>query len=390
MISVKKKENCCACGACKQICPNQCISMSADRDGFLYPEVHVERCIDCGLCEKVCPIINQADARQPIKVYAAKNDNEDIRLRSSSGGIFTFLAERILEEDGVVFGAKFDDNWNVVHDYTENKDGLEQFRGSKYVQSDIGDSYIKAERFLKDGRKVMFTGTSCQIAGLNRYLRKEYTNLLTVDVVCHGVPSPLIWATYLKEEISRQIQIDKNAVLSGVNFRDKSSGWKDFSFVLKFSCKSEAGNNHSVFSSVFSENDYMRAFLSNLSLRPSCYKCPVRAGKSGSNITIGDFWGINKFYPELDDDKGVNLVLLYAPIVLPLNGFQEVTYEQAIKGNYCVENSVDCPVASRYRFFNVFHGKRSVIKAVDTVMRRNLLYKGFRLLDKLIYRINNK
>ena len=197
MIDIKEKNNCCGCSACVQICPKQCISMAADNEGFLYPQVNSAICIDCGLCEKVCPVINQSAPREPLVVYAAKNNNEDIRLKSSSGGIFTLLAEKVIEEGGVVFGAKFDADWNVVHDYTETIEGLAAFRGSKYVQSIIGDNFKTAKQFLNNGRKVLFSGTPCQIAGLKKYLRKEYDNLLTVDVVCHGVPSPMVWRDYL-------------------------------------------------------------------------------------------------------------------------------------------------------------------------------------------------
>lgn len=197
MINIKEKHNCCGCSACVQVCPKQCISMSADNEGFLYPQIDTAICIDCGLCEKVCPVINQNEPREPLAVYAANNNNEDIRLKSSSGGIFTLLAEQIISEGGVVFGARFNENWEVVHDYTEAIEGLEPFRGSKYVQSIIGDNFIKAKQFLTDGRKVLFSGTPCQIAGLKKFLRKEYENLLTVEVVCHGVPSPMVWRDYL-------------------------------------------------------------------------------------------------------------------------------------------------------------------------------------------------
>ncbi len=197
MIEIKEKYNCCGCSACVQICPKQCISLSADNEGFLYPQVDTAVCINCGLCEKVCPVINQNEPRMPLEVYAAKNTDEEIRLKSSSGGIFTLLAEHIISEGGVVFGARFNENWEVVHDYTETVEGLESFRGSKYVQSIIGENFKKAKFFLDEGRNVLFSGTPCQVAGLKKFLRKEYENLLTVEVVCHGVPSPMVWHDYL-------------------------------------------------------------------------------------------------------------------------------------------------------------------------------------------------
>lgn len=203
MINIRDKYSCCGCAACVQACPKDCISFEEDEQGFRYPFVDKIRCIDCGLCEKVCPFINQSEPLKPQKVYAAKNPNDEIRLKSSSGGIFTMLAEFIIDEGGVVFGARFDKNWEVEHGYTQIKEGIEAFRGSKYLQSRIGNTYVQVRDFLIEGRKVLFSGTSCQIAGLKLFLRKDYDNLLTIDIVCHGVPSPLIWRTYLNDIKSR-------------------------------------------------------------------------------------------------------------------------------------------------------------------------------------------
>lgn len=202
MISILDKKKCCGCSACAQRCPKHCIKMIEDSEGFLYPKVDGDTCIDCGLCERVCPIQNPGEDRVPLAVYAAKNPNEVIRRQSSSGGIFTILAEQIIDEGGVVFGAAFNDKWEVEHSYVENKEQLVKFRGSKYVQSKIGESYKDAKSFLKEGRRVLFSGTPCQIAALKKYLRKNYENLFTVDFICHGVPSPGVFRTYLQEEIN--------------------------------------------------------------------------------------------------------------------------------------------------------------------------------------------
>lgn len=206
MIHVVDKYACCGCHACVQRCPKHCITMREDEEGFFYPFINETLCLDCGLCEKVCPVLQQDEARRPLKVYAAKNPDDRVRMLSSFGGVFTMLAEQILDEGGVVFGARFDENWDVVHSYVDNKKDLEVFRGSKYVQSYIGDCFQKAECFLKEGRKVLFSGTPCQIAGLRLFLRERYDNLLTVDLVCHGVPSPKVWRTYLNETIARQCE----------------------------------------------------------------------------------------------------------------------------------------------------------------------------------------
>jgi len=271
--------------------------MKEDNEGFLYPQVEASTCIDCGLCEIVCPIINHGEQRQPIHAYAAKNKNEEIRLKSSSGGIFTLIAEQIINDDGVVFGACFDEYWNVVHGFTETVEGLEKFRGSKYVQSRIGDSYKEAEHFLKEGRYVLFSGTPCQIAGLKRFLRKEYENLLTVDIICHGVPSPKVWRKYLLEKMGANL-------IKNISFRDKSLGWKNYSLKIHSACGED------VFETLH-ENIYLQGFLKNLYLRPSCYNCKFKCGQSGSDISLGDYWGVENISPLFFDDKGVSLVLVY-------------------------------------------------------------------------------
>ena len=202
-----------------QCCSRHCISMHEDNEGFLYPIVDKEACIDCGLCEKVCPVIHQGEPTEPLSSYIAINPNEEIRLKSSSGGIFTLLAEKIIADGGVVFGARFDKNWNVVHAWTDTIVGLAPFRGSKYVQSRIGNTYKETKEFLQQGRKVLFSGTPCQVAGLKKYLRKEYDNLLTVDFICHGVPSPGVWRRYLselRESLRAERGDGKNTVFASV------------------------------------------------------------------------------------------------------------------------------------------------------------------------------
>lgn len=371
MIEITQKEHCCGCSACVHICPKHSISFQEDKEGFLYPKVDLETCIDCGLCEKVCPIINQDSEREPQKVYAAKNDDENIRLKSSSGGVFTLLAEKIIEEGGVVFGARFNENWEVVHDYADTIEGLEQFRGSKYVQSAIGESYKQVETFLKAGRKVMFTGTPCQIAGLRKFLRKDYKNLLTVDFVCHGVPSPLVWRLYLKEEINRYGK--EITAVEDINFRDKYTGWKTYSLSIKLS-----GNI--VSSTMFTDDNYMRAFLSNLSLRPSCYSCPAKAGKSGADITIGDFWGIENVLPELDDDIGISVLVNYneikCPSIISELYLHAVSYPEILVSNPCLEKSVNKPVNRDFFFsqlmrkgFNCAVNKTCSTKFINRLIR---------------------
>lgn len=222
MIEIKYKKDCCGCHACSTVCPKHCIAMRIDEEGFLYPFVEKAACVECGLCEQVCPVIHQAHPRLPLKVYASMSKILKIRMRSSSGGLFTLLAESVIKQGGIVFGAKFDVDWNVVHAWTDTMEGITAFQGSKYVQSVIGTTFREAKKFLQQGRIVLFLGTPCQIAGLERYLRKEYPQLLTVDIVCHGVPSPVVWQRYLDSLKDRMEKITM------VSMRDKSEGWQRY------------------------------------------------------------------------------------------------------------------------------------------------------------------
>lgn len=301
MIEIKEKKDCCGCSACVQRCPKQCISLYEDEEGFLYPKVDVETCIDCGLCEKVCPVLNQSEERVPLEVYAAKNPNEQIRRESSSGGIFTLLAEQTIDAGGVVFGVRWNEHFEAVHDYTETKEGLAAFRGSKYVQSQVGNSFKQTEQFLKQGRQVLFSGTPCQILGLKKFLRKDYENLLAVDIICHAVPSPLVWRQYI-EEYKKGNGV---AYINSIYFRDKTFGWKNYHFSVSY-----VDNHNRSFIKLQPHDDdaYFKGFLNHLYLRPSCYSCCAKSGRSGSDILIGDCWGIDSLWKESNDNRGCNIV----------------------------------------------------------------------------------
>ena len=312
MINITDKHKCCGCTACVSACPKNCISMSADREGFLYPVVDSVKCIDCGLCEKVCPVLHPVNNETEPLVYAAINNNEAVRMQSSSGGIFTLIAEHVLERGGVVFGACFDSDWNVVHDYTDTKEGLARFRGSKYVQSNVGNSFNQVKVFLDSGREVLFSGTPCQVAGLKNYLRKSYSNLLTIDLVCHGVPSPEVWRKYLQETIRKAYGIKNNKAvvnpgdyISDISFRAKERRKKKFNVKIIY-------RDGKMEMMPFFENPYMNVFLSDLSLRPSCYACPAKLHNVQSDITLADFWGVNRIKPAIDDDKGCGLILIHS------------------------------------------------------------------------------
>lgn len=397
MIEIQDKHKCCGCEACVQICPKQCISFIEDEEGFHYPHIDKTICIDCGLCDNVCPVINQSESHIPPKVYAAKNTNEEELQKSSSGGIFILLANEMLRQDGVVFGVKFNEKWEVVHDYAETEEEVQAFMGSKYVQSRIGNTYAQAKEFLKQGRKVLYTGTSCQIAGLKNFLRKDYENLLTVDVICHGVPSPKAWRKYI-DEIKENARKGKNSVSSplihsiskadasnvqieSISFRDKRTSWKKFSFALTLAKTSADGKKNTVsLSHIFNEDPYMQLFLRNLILRPSCYQCPAKNGKSQSDLTIADFWGIEKCYPNFDDERGVGLMMVnnekgnQVIQSLPLK-LLEVTFEDAIASNPSYISSVAEPQKRKQCFKYLNFSNKTLSKIVEIIFRPSLLIR---------------
>lgn len=357
MIKITDKHKCCGCTACVSVCPKKCISLSEDTEGFLYPVVDSVKCIDCGFCELVCPVLHPVNNGIEPLVYAAINNDESVRLQSSSGGIFTLIAELVLDRGGVVFGACFDQNWNVVHDYTETKEGLARFRGSKYVQSHVGNSFTQVKSFLDSGREVLFSGTPCQVAGLKNYLRKPYSNLFTVDLVCHGVPSPEVWKKYLQETVCRAYGIKKKNVMnlgeyiSDISFRAKDKGWKNFTVKIIF-------RNGKIEMMPFFENPYMKAFLSNLSLRPSCYACPTKLHHAQSDITLADFWGVNEIKPDIDDDKGCGLILI------------------SCKENFDFLCKMDCKLLQQ-QFSSIIKYNPSILYAVNEPLNRKFFWAVF-------------
>lgn len=380
MIKINSKYNCVGCYACKQVCPTGCITMIEDHEGFIYPKIDKNLCADCSLCENVCPVIQKPESgKVPQLVFGAKNKDPFIREQSSSGGIFTLLAEGVINQGGVVFGAKFDKNWDVIHGYSETLDGLSAFRGSKYVQSRIGETFKQAKDFLKQGRKVLFSGTPCQIAGLNLFLKKKYENLLTVDFICHGVPSPLVWRKYI-EGITKSGEVLKN-----VNFRNKKHGWKHFSF----SHANEKNAQTTEYIKTLNENIFLRGFLRDLYLRPSCHECPAKELRSNSNITIADFWGIEVIFPEHDDDKGHSLVLLnddkaiqaYEHIKNLISDFK-TDYNLVRKYNKAVYMSI-CPHKNRELFFEKLSQTSDVSTLIEQCIKLSLKEKSVKLIRRI-------
>ncbi|MEG0797453.1 MAG: Coenzyme F420 hydrogenase/dehydrogenase, beta subunit C-terminal domain [Acidaminococcaceae bacterium] len=300
MIKITKKQACVGCYACANRCPKQCITLTADAEGFVYPRVDSAKCVECNLCVQVCPLLKTNNEQVTPQVFACLNKNAKVRASSSSGGTFTLLAEAILRQGGSIFGAVFTQEFKVQHTVANTCQELEAMRGSKYVQSQIGTTYVQAEQLLRSGKPVLFSGTGCQIAGLKGFLRQAYANLWTVDIVCHGVPSPKVYQQYLQE-----LSAEAGEAITKVNFRDKKTGWQGFKFIVETA--------HQQFAATKQEDPYMRAFLNNLSTRPSCAACKFNNQRSVADITLADYWGVATKLPAMDDNQGTSLVLVNTP-----------------------------------------------------------------------------
>ena len=344
---VPNKEMCCGCGACMSVCPMNCIAMQPDKEGFLYPHIDSVVCVGCNKCKKVCPAIHPILTPGKYQARAAVNLDEAVRKTSSSGGIFSLLAEATLKKGGVVFGAAYGERFKVSHQYAETLEDLEPLKTSKYVQSDTGDTFRQAKNFLEQGRQVFYTGTPCQIQGLKSFLGRDYVNLLTADLVCHGTSSPEAWDQYLtyRERMQGQKVIK-------ANFRSKEQGWHNFRVEFQY-------EDGTIQSKHRAEDPFCRSFLTNENLRKSCYQCPFHMEKRCSDLTMGDFWGVETIMPHLDDDKGTSLLLVYTPkgqaaleeiqdkmTIVPIDNIEET-----LNNNICAV----CPVpwyANRAGYFD--------------------------------------
>lgn len=294
-----KKDDCFGCNACSNICPKQCIVMRQDAEGFLYPEIEENKCIKCELCKKVCPAngLDNMKRNTPRNVLAAWSKNYEVIMKSSSGGIFSELALKFISDGGVVFGAHQINGYKVAHTYITDKEELSKLQGSKYLQSDINDSYLKVKEFLRSGKKVLFSGTSCQIMGLRSFLGKEDSLLYTCEIVCHGVPSPGIFEEYISMLSNKY----SDKVVS-IRYRDKSKGWKSPRVIFNFSKGKKK-------ESQLYNDEFMLGFRKDLYLRKCCYNNHCRSNKRVSDITLGDFWGC-KNISKKDLLRGVSLVLV--------------------------------------------------------------------------------
>lgn len=288
------KNECTGCFSCFNACPKGAIEMKEDKCGFIYPAINKEKCINCKLCEKSCPVLNKIELNKPQKCYAGRvKDSQELK-KATSGGIATKLSQKIIENNGVVYGASFEENCTVSHIRVDNKEELDKLRGSKYVHSYINNTYKLVKKDLKEGKNVLFIGTPCQVAGLKRYLFNEYKNLYTVDIICHGVPSQ----KFLQNEVKR---IEKDLNIDRVNFRDKR--YKEYTFsIIK--------NNKEVFNEGLIKSPYLCSFMASIICRENCYNCRYATSERCADLTIGDFWGLDKsskFYSDME--KGISVLL---------------------------------------------------------------------------------
>lgn len=385
---VKDARLCTGCAACSQICPKSAITMSANEEGFLYPSVDDALCTDCGLCERTCPVntaLKTDGGTKTIshKVYACYSTDEAIRSTSTSGGVFTQLALMTLRDGGVVFGAGFDGSYKVTHTYAENEKQLDNLRRSKYVQSDIANSFTEARDFLRAGRKVLFCGVPCQIAGLKAFLNRDHDGLLlTCDLACHGVPSPKVWEMFLK-----YVQNIYKSEIKAVSFRDKSTGWNDSSMNVEF-------KNGSRYTDRVKREIYSMGFGKSIFNRKSCYDCRFKLDNTKADITLADFWGIDKRgEKEYSDNKGVSLVLSHTPAgeeaLARIGGnicIRERSFDEAVRFNPRLVSSVAEPAGRKLFFEDMKAGydfDRLRAKYMDN---RSYKYKAKRFVKRLLGR----
>ena len=352
-ISDVPKELCTGCEACSNICKAKAIVIAEDKDGFCYPKVNENKCKDCSLCYEICPAMHRSTQNTKTPQLFAVRASDEIRAVSSSGGMFSVLAEWIFEKKGYVCGAAFDENMDLRHILVNNKNDLESLRGSKYVQSRIKDIYQKIETFLKNGRYVLFSGTPCQVAGLKSYLKKEYKTLFTMDVLCHGVPSQKIFHQYLREEF-------KGKTVTDVHFRDKRFGWSADHILVRFDDGSEYTADNK-------KDPYLIGFFRNITLRESCGECQFSEFPRQGDISVGDFWGITKLDKSQHDGKGTSLLYINSPKGKSL--FSEISDKLSIKefdfSSTEIKNRIHkhYPInANRYRLFKFMENNRIAFK----------------------------
>lgn len=348
MIDKIKKDLCTGCDACYNICPENCIEMVVDEKGFRYPKVDYNKCTKCKQCVKTCPSLKKPlldEKWETPKVFAAWSLDEEIRFNSTSGGVFSELAKKVLKDGGLVVGARYNDQHLVEHHMIENVDDLVKLRQSKYLQSDIGDILKKVEEKLIDNKLVAFCGSPCQVAGLLNYLKKPYDNLITFDFICRGTNSPKAYTKYLE-----MLETKYKSKVKKVWFKNKTYGWN------RFSTRVELENGKIYIKDRYNDL-YMRGYIEqNLYMRPCCFDCKYKEFPRVADITFGDFWGVGATDPSLDPDKGTSLIMVNSAKGENLfnsvreNIFQKRSkLEAALPGNGCILTSaVKNPVSDKF------------------------------------------
>ena len=356
MLSNLVEDICCGCSACVAICKENAISMKNDIEGFLSPIVDKQLCTNCGMCKLVCPMLNPTKNKAPQTVWAAWEKNDLERKKSSSGGISSVLSRYIINNGGVVFGAIMD-NFYVYHDIIDSIENVYRLQGSKYVQSDMRDCFNKAKKMLDNNTKVMFTGTPCQISGFRNFLRKDYNNLICIDILCHGVPSPGVFKKYVEK-----LKQDYYTATS-LSFRDKVYGWNPSHAIAIYD-----DNKKRLFREAGHFNVYIKGFLRNIFNRKSCSKCNFASTERPGDITLGDFWQISKYSEELNDKKGTSICFLNTEkgknLFFKIQDELAVSKECPISIAISSQEQLRTPAKSsklRKEFFNVFRSNGSIV-----------------------------
>lgn len=356
MIDKISTDNCVLCKACSNSCPVDAISFTHKQFDFLYPTINFEKCIKCNKCESACPLLNIKSAESKKIAFAGKNSDNNIRLSSTSGGAFDSIANYVLDKNGYICGAVFEDDFTVKHIVSNKYDDIKKMRGSKYSQSDINTVYKEIQTLLNDDRYVLFSGCPCQVAGLKAFLQKDYDSLITVDFICHGIPSANMLKSYIK------LMEDKhNSKVKQINFRNKSKGWHSSSVKIEF-------ENGKVYTNPITVDAYMNGFLGNTTLKESCYTCSFRDFKSGSDITLGDFWGAETELNNIDDNKGISAIIANTEKGLDLLNntnlsLSECSVDTIIKYNKnIIESPKPNPIREKFYDYAELNGFDNAIK----------------------------